>query len=221
MKRRLAFARPLATLAAAAAYGFALGAGHDLLYAGRNLVKFPLMIGATAAICSLAYWTTALLLGARLSFVAVQRTTWGLFHDTSLLLASLAPVVLFVALILRATDDGWLGEYDFFFSANVAAVAVAGGLALVQRARSLLPKAGLPLRQALCVVLAWGVLSLFVGGQVTFLMRPLVGMPATRGVTPPWFLGSEPDPRGATSFYGAVWQAVTRRPLSQLPRWAK
>jgi hypothetical protein len=51
----IAWTRPLATLLAAALYGFALGASHDLLTAGRNLVKFPLLIGATAAIASLAY----------------------------------------------------------------------------------------------------------------------------------------------------------------------
>jgi hypothetical protein len=213
--------RPLATFLAAATYGFALGASHDLLCASRNLVKFPLLIAATAAIASLAYWVTALALRAPLSFVAVQRTTWGLFHDVSLLLASLAPAVLFVGLVLRATDDGWLGEYDFFFSANVALVAVAGCFALVQRARALLPAAGLPLRRALLVVLAWLALSLFVGGQVSFMLRPLIGIPATRGFTPPWFLGAEPDARGATSFYGAVWQVVAGRGLLSVPSWAK
>jgi hypothetical protein len=203
--------RILATLIAAAAYGFALGAAHDLLYASRNLVKFPLLIGATAAICSLAYWVTALALRARLSFVAVQKTTWGLFHDTALLLASLAPAVLFVGLVLRATDDGKFGEYDRFFAANVALIAGAGLLALLQRARSLLPAAGLPFGPALRVVVVWLGLTLFVGGQVTFLMRPLFGFPSTRGATPPWFLGNEADARGATSFYGAVWQAVAGR----------
>jgi hypothetical protein len=164
---------------------------------------------------------TALALRARLSFVAVQRTTWGLFHDVSLLLASLAPAVLFVGLVLRATDDGWLGEYDFFLAANIGLIAVAGVLALVQRARALLPAAGLELRHALRVGVAWVALSLFVGGQVSFMLRPLIGVPATRGHVPPWFLGAEPDARGATSFYGAVWQIVSGRPLVTVPAWAK
>jgi len=218
-------ARPLitllATLLAAAAYGFSLGASHDLLGASRNLVKFPLLIGATAAIAAVAFWVAALALGADLSFGAVQRTTFLLFHDVAILLASLAPAVLFVGLVLRATDDGWLGEYDFFFAANVGLVAAAGGLALVRRAQALLLASGLFLRRALLVVLAWLALSLFVGGQVAFLIRPLIGVPATRGATPPWFLGSEPDARGATSFYGAVFQAITRRELATVPSWAR
>ena len=218
-------ARPLATLLAtllaAAAYGFALGASHDLLGASRNLVKFPLLIGATAAIASVAFWVAALALRADLSFGAVQRTTFLLFHDVAVLLASLAPAVLFVGLVLRATDDGWMGEYDLFLAANVGLIAAAGSLALVRRAQALLPASGLALRRALLVVLAWLALSLFVGGQVAFLMRPLIGVPATRGSTPPWFLGSEPDARGATSFYGAMFQVVTHRELAHVPSWAR
>jgi hypothetical protein len=211
----------LATLLAAAAYGFALGASHDLLGASRNLVKFPLLIVATAAISSVAFWVAALALRADLSFVAVQRATFLLFHDVAILLASLAPAVLFVGLVLHATDDGWMGEYDLFFGANVGLVAASGCLALVRRAQALLPASGLRLRRALLLVFAWLALSLFVGGQVAFLIRPLIGVPATRGATRPWFLGSEPDARGATSFYGTVFQAIARRPLTTVPSWTK
>jgi hypothetical protein len=213
-------ARLLATFLAAAAYGFALGASHDLLGASRNLVKFPLLIVATATIASLAFWVAALALRADLSFAAVQRTTFLLFHDVAILLASLAPAVLFVGLVLRATDDGWMGEYDLFLAANVGLIAASGSLALVRRAQALLPASGLTLRRALRVVVAWLALALFVGGQVAFLMRPLIGVPATRGATPPWFLGSEPDARGATSFYGAIFQAMTHRRLATVPSWA-
>jgi len=44
--------KPLFTLVGAAAYGFALGAAHDDLYAARNMVEFPLLITSTATICS-------------------------------------------------------------------------------------------------------------------------------------------------------------------------
>jgi hypothetical protein len=204
------------TLLAAAAYGYALGAAHDHLYATRNLLKFPLLIASTAGICALSYWFVALALGARLRFLAVQGAAWGLFTDTCAMLASASPVVLFLALVMRGSDDGHVGEYDMFLSTNVALIAVAGTLALVRRANALLPLTGRGLRRRVAVVVAWLSLTLFVGGQVAFLMRPLFGLPATRGGTPPWFLWNEPDLRGATNFYVALWQTVQRRQLPAL-----
>ena len=49
--------RSLATLiASSAAYGFSIGLSNSFVYALRNLVKFPLLILATSAICALCYF---------------------------------------------------------------------------------------------------------------------------------------------------------------------
>jgi len=207
----------LRTWLAAALYGYALGAAHSDVYAARNLVKFPLLITVTTALCALSYWIVARVLAAPLSFLAVQRLAWQLFHDTAIMLASLAPVFLFVGRVLRATDDGELGEYDSFFAQNVIAVAVAGSLALVRQAHSLLREHTLSRLRASLLVVAWLTLSLGVGGQAAFFMRPFFGFPATRGGNPPFFLGATPDLRGATNFYESAWQAIARPPLP-LPR---
>jgi hypothetical protein len=55
-----------------------------------------------------------------------------------------------------------------------------------------------------------------VGGQAAFFMRPFFGFPATRGNTPPFFVGAKPDLRGATNSYEAVWPTI-RRP--RLPKY--
>lgn len=198
----------LRTFSVAALYGYALGSVHDHLYASRNVVKFPLLLAVTAVVCAASYWIAALALGARLRFAAVQRAAWGLFCDASSMLASLAPAVLFVALVMRTSDDGQLGEYDLFLFVNVVCIALAGGIALVRRGIVLIPETAGSLRRRLTIVAAWLALSLFVGGQVAFLLRPFVGLPATRGQVPPWFLWNEPDARGATNFYAAVWQTL-------------
>jgi len=203
----------LVTLACAAVYGFALGTAHDDLYAARNMAKFPLLIASTATICALSWWVVAQALGARLGFFAVQRAAWMLFHDVSLLLASLSPAVWFVALVMRRTDDGRLGEYDFYLKANVLLIASCGALALARQARTLMSSAAIPLERALPVVSAWLALTLFVGGQVAFLLRPYFGFPATRGGNPPWFLWNEADVRGATNFYEAMLQAIEKKAL--------
>ena len=36
------------------------------------------------------------------------------------------------------------------------------------------------------------------------------GLPASRGGSPPLYLGATPDVRGATNFYEAVWQTSNR-----------
>lgn len=206
----------LVTALCAAAYGFALGSAHSELYAVRNLAKLPLLVLVTGVVCALAYFVIARGSGARLSFLDVQRATWRLFHDLAVILASLSPAVFFLARTARATDDGKLGSYDAFLAFNVVAFGCAGTLALVRQARGLFTEHAVAPARANVLVACWLALSLGVGGQAAFYLRPFFGFPATRGNTPPFFLGAEPDLRGATNFYEAVWQTI-RRPA--LPRW--
>lgn len=210
MKKSLAIA-----IGCSALYGYALGAAHSELYATRNVLKFPLLILVTAAVCSLSYWMFARVFGATLSFVEVQRVTWRLFQDASVMLASLAPVVFFQARVLRATDDGELGSYDSYVAFNVLAIGASGALALILQARRLFREHALSKPRARLLSGAWLLLSLGVGGQAAFYMRPFFGFPATRAFTPPFFLGAQADLRGATNFYEAVLQTLRHPPLPE------
>ena len=93
-----------------ALYGFSIGACHSWLYASRNLVKFPLLIVTTASVCALAYFVLARFLAPRLSFCDVQRLVILLFRDTSVMLAGLAPVSLFLALTNRKGNITVVGK---------------------------------------------------------------------------------------------------------------
>jgi hypothetical protein len=209
----------LATWLAGGLFGYALGAAHSELYALRNLVKLPLLITTTAVVCSVSYWLLARLLTVPLSFGGVQRAAWEIYRDTAVLLASLSPVVLFHARVLRATDDGRLGGYDWLLGLGMLAVAVAGSLSVVRQTRELLRQHRLPANTARALVVGWLALSLAVGGQAAFYLRPLFGFPASRGVAdPPFLLGASPDLRGATNFYEAVWQTIQRPPLPDFGR---
>lgn len=198
-----------ATLAASSAYGFAIGWAHDWIYAARNVVKFPLLIVTTASLGSVSFWLVASSFRVDLGFAAAQRLAWTLFHDASMLLASLAPPVFFVASTLQAGDDGVLGRYDEFLAANMLLIATCGALALVRQAKALLAE-NLARSRAIAVTLAWLAISLVVGGQASFWMRPFFGFPATRGARPPFFLRDAPDLRGATNFFEAVLQTISR-----------
>jgi hypothetical protein len=200
----------LSTWIAAAIYGFSLGWAHSDLYALRNLAKMPLLLFATATITAPSAWLVARAAGASLSFLGVQRATWTLYRDAAVLLASMAPVVFFVACDLRANATGPLGGYDAFLATNIGLVAVCGSLALARQARNLFETFHESPVRARAIVAMWLALSLLVGGQAAFYIRPFFGFPATRGGHPPFMLGSTPDLRGATNFFEAVLQTIER-----------
>ena len=98
-------------------------------------MKFPLLIGVTAATCALCYHVASKFLGAPLSFLRVQRVVLGVFHDISVLLVSLTPVVLYLAATMQDPVAGDLGGYPGFLRFNVVAIALTGCLSVVGRAR--------------------------------------------------------------------------------------
>lgn len=198
---------------AAAAYGYTIGAAHSPLYAQRDVVKLPLLILGTGLVCGVAYLVVGRFLVPTLTAGRVRDLVVGCFRDLSVLLASLAPPNLFVALVLVNTDDSALGEYSLFLGLNVLFVAACGALALARRGRELLRSLGLGAGRTAAVLTAWVLLTLCVGGQGAFYLRPFFGLPASRGNVPPFALGTEPDVRGATNFFEAVAQVVREPPL--------
>ena len=200
--------RPLAGLVlASAAYGFSIGASNSWTYAVWNLAKFPLLILATTAICSLSYFVLARFLGVPLSFARVQRLVLAVFRDLSVLLAGLAPAVLFLALTMARPHGDDLAEYPLFQGLNVALIAVCGCTAVRRQGKDLLRRHGIAPRPGAALLLGWMALSLLAGGQCAWYLRPFFG------TTPPapgqrFCDGSRPDFRGARSIYEAVYNLV-------------
>jgi len=133
-----------------------------------------------------------------------------MLRDMSVLLAALAPVCLFLALTLNGVSAAGLRDYPMFLGLNVTFIAASGGLALVRQARSLLRRHPLGLRRTLLVVAGWLCISLLVGGQWAWYLRPFFGV--GRQETP-FCLGSVSDYCGATNFYEAVYHLVDAPPL--------
>lgn len=198
--------RALATaLLAAAIYGFALGAGKNLTYCWRSAVKFPLLLLGTGLLCALACFVLAAFLGVPLRFPAVQRANCALLRTLAVLLGSLAPVTLFLGLTMAPPSGRDLGGYPAFVGMNVVFIALAGALALLLQARLLLREHGIAPGRAAAVVAGWLALSLLVGGQLAFWLRPFFGIASLHG-DPPFLLGDEPTATGARNFYEVVWQ---------------
>jgi hypothetical protein len=190
-------------LLASAIYGATVGLVHSPRYALLNTVKLPMLLAGSIAACAVSHFVAARFLGARLLFRDVLRLVIDTHRDISLLLASLSPVCLLFALTVVAPTSTNLGEYPRFLAANVALIAVTGTLSLLWQARRLLREHSLGARRAASVVTAWLLLSLVVGGQLGWYLRPFFG---NRAVVDDgsFCLGERPDFRGDRSFYEAV-----------------
>jgi hypothetical protein len=208
--------RDLATLLLASAlYGFSIGSVHSARFGIHNLLKFPLLFLITGAACAVAYFLWALLIGgARFHFVDVQRLAMRLYRDAAVLLAALAPANVFLARTLVPPDATSLHEYPLFLAVNVVFIAVAGALALLRQVRALAQYHPWPLSRRVLTVAGWLTLSLLVGGQAAWTLRPFFGVRSIPGAETRFFLGSAPDYRGATNFYEAVYDVVARPPLA-------
>jgi hypothetical protein len=208
--------RDLATLLLASAlYGFSIGCVHSTRFGLHNLIKCPLLFPITGAACAVAYFLFACLVGGfRFRFVDIQRLAMRLYRDAAVLLAALAPANWLLARTLLPPDESALHEYPLFLGINVCFIAVAGTLALLRQVRALARHHPWPLPRRLLTVAGWLGLSLLVGGQVAWTLRPFFGVRSIPGSETRLFLGSSPDYRGATNIFEAVRNVVAPPPLA-------
>ncbi|MDP6507160.1 MAG: hypothetical protein QF886_26270 [Planctomycetota bacterium] len=205
-------ARILCEIAAASAiYGFAIGSAHSMGVASRNLIKFPVLIFLTALLCSVAYALFGQFLTRKLTPRASLGIALGIFRDLSILLASLSPVAFFLAWTITQPEGQELNEYPLFLGLNVVFIAVCGVVAVAHQLAALISEYQLELQKAVAMILIWMALSLFVGGQCAWYLRPFF-VPSTFR-TVPFIEGAKPDYRGARSFYEAVYHLVSPPPL--------
>ena len=214
--RRLAVAArrartPLTILAAAAAYGLSAGSVDAWRGALRGIVKFPMLIFLTAALCSLAWWVLARFLTSGLSFRSTVALSLRAFADASVMLAALAPVNLFLGRTIALPTRESLNEYPMFLGLNVAFIAVCGTAAVVRQVCRMRKVYSVPARKALAVAAVWLAVCLLVGGQCAWYLRPFYGNPAVVDLA--FILGTRPDSRGARSFYEAVYNLLRPPPL--------
>lgn len=201
----------LAMLLGSAVYGFAIGSEHSFRLAGWNILKFPLLLSVTSLLCTPAYYVLAQFITRRLSFADVLRLVFRAFGDASLLLASLAPACLFLTQTLTQPSGQDLNEYPMFLGLNMLFIAVCGALAVTHQAARLLKMHKLSLAKSIMILSAWLGVSLFAGGQCAWYMRPFFGV-RTISVLP-FMEKSNPDYRGARSFYEAVYDLFDPPPL--------
>lgn len=167
--RRLPWTRlAVATLCGGMLYGLAMGSfagGLGALYAA---LKVPLLVGGALVVCLPNFYVVNAVLGLSDDFVAACRGVLAAQATLALVLASLAPVILFVH---AATDD-----YQFVKLCNGAIFglgALGAQHTLARHYRPLLAKN----RRHRTALIVWPALYVFVTAQLAYALRPYVGNP--------------------------------------------
>jgi hypothetical protein len=159
-------------------YGAAMGWWRDPQQAFYVAIKFPLIILLTTIGNALINAMLAPLLGLnipfRQSFAAILMS----FAIASAILGAFSPLIAFM--IWNAPPISTAGisgaTYNFIKLANVAVIAFAGATGNV-RLFQLLARVGGSKAVAFRVLFAWLAGNLFLGSQLSWILRPFIGSP--------------------------------------------
>lgn len=166
-------------VAGAGLYGAAMGVWRDGEQALYTAIKFPLIILLTALGNALLNGMLAPLLGLnitlRQSFFAILTS----FSISATILGSFSPLFAFIIwntppLVSGSPISGI--TYSVIQLAHVAVIAFAGTVANLRLSQWLRQLGGTP-AAARRVLFAWLAGNLFLGSQLSWILRPFVGSP--------------------------------------------
>lgn len=187
-----------------AVYGASIGIWRDPLQALYVAIKFPLLLGLTALGNALINGMLAQLLGAQISFRQSLLAVLMSYALLSVILGAFAPLSWFLVWHLPAigTISQNLG-YDLYLLTNVVLIICAGVIANTQLYRLLIYICQDTLK-ARKILIAWFVVNLFLGAQLSWNLRPFFGTPKLLVK----FLRDNPFDG---SFYEAVFYIIINR----------
>lgn len=164
-------------LAGSGAYGATIGIGRAPLQALYTAIKFPLLILITTAGNALLNGMLAQLLGLGISFQRSALAIVTSFALASAVLASLSPVTLFMWFNTPSfTAKGAVLAHNFTLVTHVFLIAFAGITANTALYR-LLAEWGGSRSTGARILGAWLTGNMFLGCQLSWIMRPFVGSP--------------------------------------------
>jgi len=169
-------------------YGFTVGLWRGLEMAFFVAIKTPLLLFITLLTTGLLNGMLGLVLGTGIGF-----------RQSSIFLASLAPVTFFLALEAPSSDSTVAAHTHAGYLLTHTAIIGIGGLLAVTRLFGLLCKLSPSLHSARITLLSWIASNAFVGAQISFLLRPFFGSPTL----PIEFLREHP-------FDGTFYESVGR-----------
>jgi hypothetical protein len=162
----------VSSIAFMAIYGGVMGSTHSLWQALSSAIKMPLLFLVTSIICLPTLYFFNTLFGARLTLSQTLTLILTPLTVIAILLFSFAPITLFFLL----TTSG----YQFFKLLNVAFFSVSGAIGMTFFAygmRTVSTAAEQTPGTRRLILLIWIILFAFVGSQMAWTLRPLIGYP--------------------------------------------
>ena len=161
--------------AGGAIYGAALGAWHGPRLAAYVSLKVPILQLGTACLTSLFNWIIAALLGLPLRFRQTLALSLLPLAIIAVIVASLAPVLLFFAQSVPGPSAGARTLHNLMYLIHVVVVAAAGVAGMSTLRGALLAVADGREALARRIRFAWVAIFAFVGGELAWALRPFVG----------------------------------------------
>lgn len=155
-----------------AIYGLFLGTYAGGIQILTTTLKVPLLLFGTLVICLPALFTFNVLLGSKLSFKQTLTMLTVTTYLISIILVSLAPIMLFFIVSTQSKN--------FIVFLNVIVFSISGGFGvslLWQGMRYLTQKAGY--QPNIQIIQVWSVIYMFVGTQFAWILRPFIGEKGT------------------------------------------
>ncbi|MGH7988598.1 MAG: hypothetical protein ACREDS_00180 [Limisphaerales bacterium] len=159
-------------------YGAAMGCWRDPQQALYVAIKFPLIILLTTVGNALINAMLAPLLGLNIPFRQSFSAILMSFTIAAAILGAFSPVVAFMVWNAPAMSSGVAtgSTYNFILLVHVAVIALAGITGNV-RLFQLLAQLGGSKTVAFRVLFAWLIGNLFLGSQLSWILRPFIGSP--------------------------------------------
>ncbi len=159
-------------------YGAAMGWWRDPQQALFTAIKFPLIILLTTAGNALLNAMLAPLLGLNLPFRQSFSAILMSFTVAAAILGAFSPVMAFMVWNAPPMSPAAVSgaTYSFIKLANVAVIAFAGTTGNVRLFQTL-ARLGGSKAIAFRVLVAWLAGNLFLGGQLSWILRPFIGSP--------------------------------------------
>jgi hypothetical protein len=159
-------------------YGAAMGWWRDPQQALYVAIKFPLIILLTTAGNALLNAMLAPLLGLNIPFRQSCSAILMGFTVTAAILGAFSPLMAFMVWNAPPMSPEVSGAtYSFIKLSHVAAIAFAGTMGNA-RLFQLLAQLGGSRTVARRVLFAWLAVNLFLGSQLSWILRPFIGSPS-------------------------------------------